>query len=217
MCLDFEKIVPTPESIKTAPCSYLERTRLALFGTEEQVADLIDGFLEKHKSETADNVEYKQHIPKELVKAYPEQNLKALWLMFRRYEILGAAENERSSETILSYEKLANKFNNNLKEHGAANWYDWNCEKWGTKWNLDSGTGSEFEDRENGLAVVKYDFDTAWSPPDVVIKELAKQYPELKMQLRYWEGGMAFQGRLRLKGKKIYEEKRWDYSGPKGG
>jgi hypothetical protein len=198
-----------------------------LFGTEEQVANLIDDFLEKTKGETADNVEYKQHIPEELVKAYSEQNLKALWLMFRRYELhclnldtgntIGVAANRTSNETILSYEKLANKFNNNLKEHGAANWYDWNCEKWGTKWNLDSGTSSEFEDRENGLAVIKYDFDTAWSPPDAVIKELAKQYPELKMQLRYWEGGMAFQGRLRLKGRKVYEEKRWDYSGPKGG
>ena len=217
MCLDFEKIVPTPESIKTATCSYLDRVRLALFGTEEQVANLIDDFLEKTKGETADNVEYKQHIPEELVKAYPEQNLKALWLMFRRYKIIDAAENESPRETIFRYEKLANKFNNNLKEHGAANWYDWNCEKWGTKWNLDSGTSSEFEDRENGLAVIKYNFDTAWSPPDVVIKELAKQYPELKMQLRYWEGGMAFQGRLRLKGRKVYEEKRWEYSGPKGG
>ena len=44
------------------------------------------------------------------------------------------------------------------------NWYDWNCEHWGTKWDACHGeVYSRF-----------VEFDTAWSTPEPVIKALAK-------------------------------------------
>jgi hypothetical protein len=215
--LDFEKIVPTPESIKNTPSSSICNVRLALFGTDKQVEELIDSLLKTTEGETAETVEYKQHIPEDIARAYPEQNLKALWLMFRRYEHSHLLDDADLKEGIRGYEQLANKFNHNLQAHGFTNWYDWRCANWGTKWNLDSSTTRVFEEREKSLAFLQYGFDTAWSPPEAVVKELAKRYPELAIQLRYWEGGMCFQGRLRLKGEKVYEDRTWEYSGSKGG
>lgn len=46
-------------------------------------------------------------------------------------------------------------------------WYSWNCDFWGTKWNaMDTDVK-----REDGLCFVQ--FDTAWSPPTAWIDKLA--------------------------------------------
>lgn len=52
----------------------------------------------------------------------------------------------------------------NLRKHGYANWYEWSCDKWGTKWNACEtyGSGSSFT------------FDTAWCSPRGWLLELSK-------------------------------------------
>ena len=49
------------------------------------------------------------------------------------------------------------------------NWYDWNCDFWGTKWNAFEG---EICFKGNGEIVIS--FTTAWAPPDPWIKALSK-------------------------------------------
>ena len=77
-----------------------------------------------------------------------------------------------------------------LDEYGATNWYDWNIQNWGTKWN--SGDVSVDEEYEH----INYVFDTAWSPPIPVMDELSRRFPSLTFVLRYEEPGMAFWGEL---------------------
>ena len=52
----------------------------------------------------------------------------------------------------------------NLNKHGYTNWYEWSCDKWGTKWNACEtyGSGSSFT------------FDTAWCSPRGWLLELSK-------------------------------------------
>lgn len=52
-------------------------------------------------------------------------------------------------------------------EAGIPNWYDWQIQNWGTKWNAYSQ-----EILENSHDCLKLQFDTAWAPPEPVIARL---------------------------------------------
>lgn len=63
----------------------------------------------------------------------------------------------------------------NLRNHGSANWYDFGCDKWGTKWNA-----YEAEMLGDDLT-----FETAWDAPHPVIKALAKMFPDERID-HHW-------------------------------
>jgi hypothetical protein len=67
------------------------------------------------------------------------------------------------------------------------NWYNWNVEHWGTKWNA----GDEYVSDDNGV----WGFDTAWSPAEPVIRALAERFPDITFIHDYVEQGIAFVGR----------------------
>jgi hypothetical protein len=85
----------------------------------------------------------------------------------------------------------------------VTDWYTWNIEHWGTKWNAQPSSGDTIvaERIPTGAEVW---FDTAWSPPMPVLLELSKKFPELEFQLYYFQEGMG-QGLARFKnGEKLY-------------
>ena len=49
----------------------------------------------------------------------------------------------------------------NLKKYGHKDWYDWQVNTWGTKWDPDV---TDF-DYQPDTGVMTCFFDTAWSPP----------------------------------------------------
>jgi len=72
------------------------------------------------------------------------------------------------------------------------NWYDWNIENWGTKWdvNLDLQNDAVTRTSDNSLSLW---FDTAWSPPIALydyITELG-----WNVDAMYYEFGAAFLGK----------------------
>lgn len=73
-------------------------------------------------------------------------------------------------------------------EHEDENWFDWNVENWGTKW--------EIHDAELFIenSIFSVTFDTAWSPPIQFFESLTKMFPNLTMEMEYEEPGMAFCG-----------------------
>lgn len=72
-------------------------------------------------------------------------------------------EEVRNSPTMLGRE-----------DRDKPNWYDWNCENWGTKWNayqceiIEDCTG-EYND------MLEIRFTTAWGVPDKWVKRLAEE------------------------------------------
>jgi hypothetical protein len=60
-------------------------------------------------------------------------------------------------------------------------WYHWNINNWGTKWDACSAS---FELKSNELI---YNFDTAWSAPNNVILFLSKMYPTANITHTYEE------------------------------
>ena len=78
----------------------------------------------------------------------------------------------------------------NRAKYGAKDWYDWNCNNWGTKWG-DEDTdlvGSE------GDTKIHFYFNSAWSPPIEGIAHISKMFPSLEFVLSYEEMGMGFYG-----------------------
>jgi len=65
------------------------------------------------------------------------------------------------------------------------NWYAWNINHWGTKWNA-----YDFKQAEFGT----YEFYTAWDPPFPVVEALAELFPELRIQIDYREKGFESSG-----------------------
>ncbi len=69
------------------------------------------------------------------------------------------------------------------------NWYNWRLEHWGTKWDVSGYL--EYSDRD----MLEYSFDSAWSPPSSFIEKVSKDFPLLRLRLKYDEPGMCFMGR----------------------
>jgi len=72
---------------------------------------------------------------------------------------------------------------------GEYNWYNWNCNNWGTKWDACEPDVDSTDD------MLTYRFDTAWSPPLDVFEKLCAKYPEVHFEMEYQEeqgwGGIA--------------------------
>lgn len=75
----------------------------------------------------------------------------------------------------------------NLEEYFGSSsttlgWYDWNCEHWGTKWDM-CNPEVHIDDPET----LQVAFETAWSPPTEWFSALVAKFPELAISLSYEE------------------------------
>ena len=83
---------------------------------------------------------------------------------------------------------------------------DWAVANWGTKWDAQTKI---YADNETEL---KFDIETAWSPPMEWVKKVSRFYPKLHFQLKYGEPGMDFSGVYCIENNEILE----DYGGEYG-
>ncbi len=66
--------------------------------------------------------------------------------------------------------------------------YDWQCDKWGTKWGAYDFDYDRLGEYEPGKSRhIDYKFDTAWAPPIPVLNALAARFPELRIYFSYGE------------------------------
>lgn len=66
---------------------------------------------------------------------------------------------------------LGMSYHANKRLTGSANWYDWCCNNWGTKWNA---CDAYMEDPFPGERYLHVSFQTAWSAPRGLIQKLSK-------------------------------------------
>lgn len=74
-----------------------------------------------------------------------------------------------------------------LTKQGIPNWYDWNIDNWGTKWNACYTKLNKLSDTE----CIIY-FDTAWSFPSPVIAVMYDKYANLEFNIIVTEESLAF-------------------------
>ena len=68
-------------------------------------------------------------------------------------------------------------------------WYDWRLQHWDTKWEA-----SEIEFECDDSEILTVTFDTAWSPPEGVIRKLREKFPDVSFSCFYDEPGMESAG-----------------------
>lgn len=71
---------------------------------------------------------------------------------------------------------------------GYSCWYDWALANWGTKWN------TSHADMDSNADYARFEFNTAWSPPEPVIEALREKFPEAHITAFYDEPGMCVAG-----------------------
>ena len=71
-------------------------------------------------------------------------------------------------------DNLGSKEREECARTGRPNWYDWQIENWGTKWNAYDESVVERDDHN-----VVIQFDTAWSPPEPVIERLREMIADM--------------------------------------
>lgn len=84
-------------------------------------------------------------------------------------------------------------------------WYDWRVENWGTivrtKWDIHS---PDIKLEDNHTLVVTG--DTAWSPPEEILRYATERFPDLEINITYEEEGWDFYGEADFaKGQVTYE------------
>jgi hypothetical protein len=62
-----------------------------------------------------------------------------------------------------------------LDEYGIFYWYHWRCKYWGCKWDARNDFGP-YDGTEEEI-----EFQTPWSPPEGVMQELARRFPDLEL------------------------------------
>lgn len=88
-----------------------------------------------------------------------------------------------------------------MKEEGLVDWYNWNLDNWGTKWDAYE---VQVERQSDNILVIT--FDSAWSPPIPVIQAMQTQHPELSIIATYEEEGMMFQGDILSDGTVLHDD-----------
>ena len=92
--------------------------------------------------------------------------------------------------------------------------YEWCIEHWGTKWGLYEVELTEGDFDNDRL---EYTFQSAWSPPILVIQAMSKQFPSLSFAMDYFEGGMGFMGSCEYENGQEVEAASAPYHGNRGG
>ena len=70
------------------------------------------------------------------------------------------------------------------KKYGSSNWYDWNNNNWGTKWDANES----FYNKEDKML----QFETAWSAPGPIHQKMAEMFPDLTFQGSYADEDFGF-------------------------
>lgn len=74
----------------------------------------------------------------------------------------------------------------NKEKYGYTDWYGWCIDNWGTKWCPDFDFGRTQDS-------ISFQGDSAWSPPDEIMRYISEKYP-VRIEMSYVEEGMGFMG-----------------------
>jgi hypothetical protein len=79
---------------------------------------------------------------------------------------------------------------------GDQDWYQWNINNWGTKWDI----SDVYIDNAAEPDSIEFSFSTAWAPPVEAFHTWAAGDGRVQFGLEYWEPGCGFVGTTQYAG-----------------
>ena len=172
--------------------------RLSIIGTEEQVAQVraeirgeeADRFIDFHKIAP---------IPKELEGTVSPMRIvsqEEYDIQEKKIATNDLTENEKNWGISRSLtQALADEYK---AKFGHCDWYGWQTDNWGTKWNA----YDQYSDDDNVI-----EFNTAWSTPYNLLVNLSKKYPQVTFEVEYADEDFGYNvGRYVLLNGEVTEE-----------
>ena len=86
---------------------------------------------------------------------------------------------------------LGAKEEKHCEDNGLPNWYRWNIDNWGTKWNASVDDSWVISDLENVYSY-QYNLRTAWADPRPIIVKMIEKYPHLDFEIQGEEESNAY-------------------------
>jgi hypothetical protein len=96
-------------------------------------------------------------------------------------------------------------------KYGAVNWYDWNCQNWGTQWNAYEVSALDFSDNYANVG-----FSTAWSPPTEFFINASKKFPKLKFRNEYSGEGQICLGQYEIQNGQMLLDEEYEWYSSEG-
>lgn len=92
------------------------------------------------------------------------------------------------------------------------NWYEWNCENWGTKWEVEPNDVNIINRDDEKIEL---EFQTAWCPPIAFLKKLCLMYSKIYIECNYVEEGSLGRGiYIFIKNNEQLKETHFNWSQP---
>lgn len=157
-CFTFNKVIPMPKELMVTKGSVTDDaiTYALSFKNVSELLLLANKLkIDKFMYETLTNPEKMEKLKDVAKNYYPYDSEKELGI-----------------KTLRDFGEHC--INNALK-YGATTWYDWAYEHWNTKWD------ASFIGWEDNKMI----FNTAWSSPEAVLKELSKQFPNEEFNVQF--------------------------------
>lgn len=163
--------------------------RLKVLGPKKKVIEAMTSIkgVDEETKKTA-SIDFNKIIekPKSLDIQSGSSGWTAAFLLFGITERLGSQSHALEAARFASWSKeqqeeaikLAFAYKENKETHGHTTWYEWCCDKWGTKWNA-----YDTPDARDTFDTVH--FSTAWSCPHPVIEALSRKFPTLTFEIEW--------------------------------
>lgn len=161
--LDFETLIPMPDSIRAT----------------ESSSDVSSGLIVLGRT-------LPSRSPFSNTSRTPTEMLAFPWVKEAGVTDLDGLKKlllERSPDCVAKAEAAIRAF----EETGFTDWYDWSIEKWGTKWNAYS-----FEIMVDEPEELEFRFDTAWGVPEPILDAIAKEFPTINGTVTAFDEGWNF-------------------------
>ena len=87
---------------------------------------------------------------------------------------------------------LGDKEKKHCEDNGLPNWYSWNIDNWGTKWNASVDDSWVVSDKDGFPYEHEYNLRTAWADPRPIIVKMIEKYPYLDFEIQGEEESNAY-------------------------
>lgn len=164
--IDFNKIIPMPESLNITSGGYQDEAIIAFLtdNCKEELTPTIRKKIEHYGVKNHYDIDWVTKAYSRTAQTLAKNGPSKLYSF--------------SSGTPRGYEKTLYDagaiYTSNVDKYGHATWYSWCIDNWGTKWGAYDCSLSKDSKTSATLC-----FNTAWAAPNYVIDKLAQQNPRL--------------------------------------